>query len=150
MQNALEATKVEFKRKIELKNILVAHDVEAFKKFFVEKEFPEIFNKIKGMDDTEVSDLMHFYKTTMPFLGQDFYASRNHLRLKSLKEQLLNSKDLVTDDLRNYIEKNSGNVPSCASCRYYQTPPEGEDKSCMQMFTAPSDVACIGWTVIEN
>lgn len=130
----MDENKVPTDIKIKLRDILVAHDVAAFR-FFMRRSQEDLYKStLADMDDERLSDFMHEYKSVQMSYGPEWQKSRNHLRLKKFYGSAVMC----------------GLIPSCHQCRWFREAPEGEEYACMHMGSTPEDVACKGFVALPK
>lgn len=130
-QDAKELTK----RRQELHEIYLNHDVTKFRNFF---KGDEHFKELPVMNDEQVSELLHTIKSKLPYLGQHFHNSRRILRLKMWTESELQER--FPD----------GHYPICNGCKYFKTPPSEGEMACMHLGAVPEDMVCRGFEVLKD
>ena len=134
------------KKKYELRDIFIAHDVQAFRLFLTSNKsfFPDL-EKVLVFDDDELSEMMHTMKAGQLHFGVEWQKSRNHFRLKRLGQSVVDMPDRVSGALLDF-ELANDYWPLCLACKYFREPSPGETLACMHRGGSPEDVACIGWT----
>lgn len=149
MEKMKTAKEMTISRK-ELKQILEAHDVDAFLEFIKKNEaaIPDV-KTILGFHREQLSEFMHAVKCTQPYLGDEFQKSRNVFRKQMFTQAYRTKPEALGAALKDCIAM-KGELPLCAFCVHFREPPKGEEMACMHMGSTPLDVACIGWTPIEN
>jgi hypothetical protein len=152
----LKSAKEVIQQNLELKDILVGHDVTAFREF-VETHKQEMCETLSSekVDDIlnlsleDLSEFMFMWKAQQIYLGESCQQARNHLRRKAFVAKAVESPELLGAALKTHLEE-KGTLPNCVACHYFREAPEGEE-SCMKMGkTLPADSACVGWTPIKN
>lgn len=133
-------------KRFNLKDILVAHDLQKFKEFLLDASSDEIDcakqSEILAFDEDTLSRFMHTLKSTQLYLGDSFQQSRNILRAQ---EALKNHK-WFTADLTDYLAANNDSLPLCINCSFFREGDSEDPVPCMHKGAIPDDVACAGWT----
>lgn len=141
---------------MKVKDLLIAHDIDAFREFIKTEGsalIPGLLCKeIAEYSDGKLSALMHTLKANQPYLGQEHQDSRNVFRRESLQADIENALDggdvPLNLKLAEYARAHLG-YPLCHTCEYFRTAPEGE-KPCMMIGSMPGDVCCAGWQPIKE
>lgn len=92
----------------------------------VARSMPELGEVWKNKTDAEVIQIMHMLRAQHIALGEDFYKSRNFLRVQQF----------------GYTEKEASEKPFCADCKWLKESPEEGYEPCLHMGSVPQDIAC--------
>ena len=112
--------------KKELLQTLRDLDAARFRRF-IKSNLPELITAgwLEKTDDQLIC-LLHEMRSQYIGLGEDFFKSRNALRVKQF----------------GYTEKEAAEKPLCQSCKWFRQVPEGESRSCMHLGSMPQDISC--------
>lgn len=124
--------------------ILVDHDIPAFREYLKEiskdGKNPHSSLFAAGATDEELSDLAYSMKSRLMYLGEDFQQARNIMRHK----QFCEATGLA------YREEDVAHIPTCSSCKFFQTAPTKSEQPCMQLGATPGDICCPGYTPAQS
>lgn len=121
-------------RRLHLHQIYANHDVAGFRAFLSElvHEKPEVV-AYAAKSNEELSTFLHMAKAQLLYLGDDWQASRNHLRNKQF-----------------YGEEHSyEGMPPCATCSHFRTAPTKGEEPCMHLGSTPEDICCPAYEAIK-
>jgi hypothetical protein len=133
------------------KNILVSHDVSAFREFVASTSVVEIpedkRSEILEFSDSDMSEYMHTIKSQQVYLGEAYQNSRNFFRERALFDALGKAGTPINFALRDFVRV-SGKYPLCKDCRYFSEGPLEGDAPCSALGGTPFDLSCAGWTPV--
>lgn len=119
--------------KIQLRDILIKHDVDGFREFMELHNSNLYRNVIEDMTDDRLSFFMHEYKSVNMSYGPEWQQSRNAVRIKTIYD---------------------GNPPEdlklCRECRWFRDKPSVEEMSCMHLGSTPDDVICKAFEAVPE
>lgn len=98
---------------------------------FVSEHIPELVNAgWLDKSNEQITLILHEVRAQYVGMADEFTQSRNFLRARQFK----------------YCPIEIKNKPVCAECKYFRTPPDGEQLACMHLGSIPQDICCPGFT----